>query len=1314
MKTSLTTKRVAVLLTMLLTILNGFAQGTLNYSVVGLQTDDRTVVSLGSDSYLETKTISADGDYVFVNIPAGEYFIKIEASGYNLPNAQTIIVHEDGSVDPMVGIKLSITKMEADPNIWTHSWSEDVSNSGYTKTVYINTPPVIEFLGVQIVPSDVAFSGELLNKYNIILSDEEETWTQEYAYRLVETLKTITGFSMAAGETKPAKFVLIEDNLFEDIAIEKYDEAQIVRISKACFVYANPFLVNLDGVRGRFFSKRLHHAMVNFATDFGNDSNRVNSILHSRFGCTTNVPDYSALTAGITNEDAARFQAFNPEELVSIINMFEELPEGFHKTAHLNYLVRRLNGTKHPLYPEAAAVSWCVDNGYIEFMETAFAGDANSFETLRLILHEKTHFLWEFTFSEEIKSDWIELGGWYVDPNSGSGWSTTKDVEFVSAYAHAISPNEDMAESVAHYLKNPELLQSRSLPKYEFIRDRIMHGTRYISKIPDHLTFEVLNLFPDYDYPGKIKRLDIRVEGAPEEDKFVLVEIELNHIEGFEDGASGGLTRITSPVFIDADGERRSQFVDIRFAPVDGNPHLLRGSANISKYSKNGYWSAGDITITDIQGNQRFSGRNDCVWNMYVNNPLEDVEAPKYVPGSLNYELTDTIVDGHNAQNLRITYKATDNIGIQSTYARIMREKGAHSFSDTYGTYNSETQIATVDFLITEYWDSDYYWVVGLTTYDYARNITDTEFSNSPLNQPIQKIYIETPDPDEEAPELDLNRITVYAEPTNPESPDGETLVTIYYYARDNKSGLGTVYYTLRDPQGIEHGEWHYHKNFYTQYFNGDPTVWDRYTISCVLPKGSAPGIWGLSILSLNDKVWNNRTYNFVETLIFEPDNSTTDYVLFAELENNNTVNLNITSETEEVFGFTYRIINEDTGEEIAGAVSEEQRNTLLRVGNSELKPLAVDVSGLSDGKLVVIVQIKDADDQVTAVRTGSVYKESKLITNICLDKQVVKLKVGETEQLIASITPNNATNKNISWTSSDESVATVDGNGLITALSQGQTTIKVTTEDGNYSADCVITVLKYDQTITFEILPIKYLGDENFELQAVSSSGLTIDYISSDEQVAIIQNGVVRIIGLGSTMITAYQAGNDMYSEAEPVSRELRVLSTDTSLDYVAVNGLNAFLKEKNKSAYEITLPYTTSISLFAIANNPDAQILEEDLGIKDVNEGLNVFTIRVIPPKGLTQVYVLEVTVNTPVSMDEIRLSSVSLFPNPATDYFVIAGASGSKVVITDFSGRILYIRETITEKEKIYVSGWEAGTYLVLIQREDDQVTRKLMIK
>jgi len=953
---------------------------TVNFRLSGLQPGDKSVVSFGSDSYLDTKTISTNGDYVFDNIPAGKYFIKVEAAGYNLPNAQTVTVKEDGSIDPIVGIQLAITKMSENPNEWTHSWSEDVSNSGYTTTAYVNNPPVIEFLGVHIVPSDVPFTGELLNNYNIILSDEEEAWTQEYAYRLVETLKTIPYLSNVQGEL-PSKFILTADHLYEDITVENVGGGKIIRISKDCFYYANPFLVNLDGVRGRFFSKRLHHALVDFATDFGNNLERVNRILSERFGCTTNVPDYSALTAGITNEDAGRFQAFNSDELVSIINMFEELPDGFHKTPHLNYLIRRLNGTKHPIYPESAAVAWCVDNGYIEFMETAFSGDANGFDTQRLILHEKTHFLWAFTFPEEIKNDWITLGGWYKDPNAAEGWSTTKDTEFVTAYAHGKNPDEDMAESVAYYLKNPEMLQSRSMPKYEFIRDRIMHGVRYISKIPDYLTFEVLNLDPDYDYPGKIKRLDVKVEGAPDEDKTVTVEIELNHIDGFNDGAIGGGVRLTSPLFIDVDGEKRSQFVDIGFGQVDGNPWILRGQATVPKYSKSGYWTAGDIIVSDIQNNQRFEGRNDAVWNMYVNNPLEDLEAPKYEKGSLNYQVVDTIVEEHNAQILRVTYHVSDNIGVAGTFVRLVRESGDHSYGDSYGTYDSATQTATVDFLISEFFSSDNYYVTWLAAIDSAYNWKNVAFSSSPLDEPIQKIRIETANPDTIAPEVDLNRITVYAEPTHPEAPDGETLVTINFYARDDKSGLGWgVRYSLKDPQGIEHGEWFYHRNWYTVYFDGDPTVWEKYTISCILPQGSPPGIWGLSMLTVQDKAWNSRTYNFVETLIFEPDNSTTDYVLFADIENNNTVNLGIESETDDFSGFTYRIINEDTGEEISGEVNNKQpqQTSGLRSNSSiNSQQIAVDISNLSAGKLIIIVQIKNDAGEIVGVRSGTVIKSA-------------------------------------------------------------------------------------------------------------------------------------------------------------------------------------------------------------------------------------------------------------------------------------------------------------------------------------------------
>ena len=55
-----------------------------------------------------------------------------------------------------------------------------------------------------------------------------------------------------------------------------------------------------------------------------------------------------------------------------------------------------------------------------------------------------------------------------------------------------------------------------------------MHGTRYISKIREDLTFEVYNLWPDYVYPGRIIRINIEVTGEPESDKQITIELELH------------------------------------------------------------------------------------------------------------------------------------------------------------------------------------------------------------------------------------------------------------------------------------------------------------------------------------------------------------------------------------------------------------------------------------------------------------------------------------------------------------------------------------------------------------------------------------------------------------------------------------------------------------------------------------------------------------------------------------------------------------------------------------------------------------------
>lgn len=80
-------------------------------------------------------------------------------------------------------------------------------------------------------------------------------------------------------------------------------------------------------------------------------------------------------------------------------------------------------------------------------------------------------------------------------------------------------------------------------------------------------------------------------------------------------------------------------------------------------------------------------------------------------------------------------------------------------------------------------------------------------------------------------------------------------------------------------------------------------------------------------------------------------------------------------------------------------------------------------------------------------------------VTGIALDKETASIGTGDgTLTLTPIFAPETATNKNVTWASSDTSVATVDG-GVVTPLKKGTATITVTTEDGNFSVSCIVTV---------------------------------------------------------------------------------------------------------------------------------------------------------------------------------------------------------------------------------------------------------------
>lgn len=144
----------------------------------------------------------------------------------------------------------------------------------------------------------------------------------------------------------------------------------------------------------------------------------------------------------------------------------------------------------------------------------------------------------------------------------------------------------------------------------------------------------------------------------------------------------------------------------------------------------------------------------------------------------------------------------------------------------------------------------------------------------------------------------------------------------------------------------------------------------------------------------------------------------------------------------------------------------------------------------------------------------------------------------GETASLSATVVPGNATNKTVSWSTSDASVATVTG-GVVSAHAKGTATITATAEDGGHSASCLVTVTP--KTILVEsvsfyhyvenlqpviITEAELHVDDEFQLEVVILpdvvSDRTLIWESSDATVASVEDGLIKAIKPGQATITA------------------------------------------------------------------------------------------------------------------------------------------------------------------------------------------------
>lgn len=157
----------------------------------------------------------------------------------------------------------------------------------------------------------------------------------------------------------------------------------------------------------------------------------------------------------------------------------------------------------------------------------------------------------------------------------------------------------------------------------------------------------------------------------------------------------------------------------------------------------------------------------------------------------------------------------------------------------------------------------------------------------------------------------------------------------------------------------------------------------------------------------------------------------------------------------------------DDIALETNGHTSETVAYTLEPADTTE-DDVTLSVADESIAKLEgnKLVAVSDGTTKITAtsgiVKTSAKVTVTTKVEQIVLNKTEGVLTVGNSVTVTATVTPDNATNTTINWTSSDEKVATVDSNGKVTAVAAGNATIKATSEsDGDVSADYALTVNK-------------------------------------------------------------------------------------------------------------------------------------------------------------------------------------------------------------------------------------------------------------
>ena len=209
----------------------------------------------------------------------------------------------------------------------------------------------------------------------------------------------------------------------------------------------------------------------------------------------------------------------------------------------------------------------------------------------------------------------------------------------------------------------------------------------------------------------------------------------------------------------------------------------------------------------------------------------------------------------------------------------------------------------------------------------------------------------------------------------------------------------------------------------------------------------------------------------------------------------------------------------------------ENATNKELIWSSSDDSVVSVDngkITALKEGKATITVKSKDGFKTSSCEVTVNKVPPVIHVNSVSLNETTLNIETGDRYTLIATVLPTDASDKSVNWSSSNESVATVNSKGKITAVSAGEAIITVTTTDGGLTASCTVNVTQKIVPATgiklnYSELELSVGGSESLVATVLPTNATNKEVIwsSTNENVVTVdENGLVSAVGAGDAII--------------------------------------------------------------------------------------------------------------------------------------------------------------------------------------------------